>query len=86
MDRLQVKKNVLDIRERTHRLYFTTQALASIIMLSVIVTLLLTVSPTSQYYVLLQVSVVPSAILLYNSFEHKKMADETIEKIEGLVE
>ncbi len=85
MDRLELQKNILDIRERNYRLYFTTQLFSGLTLLSIYTALLNIVPATSNYYPIYQLFGWFSLFVFITSFEHNYRADEVLEEIKALL-
>lgn len=85
MDKITIKKNLLDLKEKKYRLYFTTQLVVGVALLSVFVGLRNFVPQNNDYSGLVNLFGLLSGALAGISILHKWKADEAIKEIESLL-
>lgn len=78
----QIKKNLLDIEERTYRNYFLTSIIVSLSIISILVGL--SAVAYERYASLLLLGTLLPIYLLFKALDLKKRADEKIESIRCL--
>lgn len=81
--RFEIKKNLLDIEERTNRSYYTALIIIALTATSIIIALL-TWHVTEPYHLFLYFLFGIPAWLLFKAFECESRANAAVEKIRKL--